>query len=163
MRSERGLAVFLACALLMVCFGGAQAAPLGKGVRPRAARHCATQPVPTGGRAVVWCFDSQREADAAMRARASSSATKMAIMYEDSNLGGSTLTIYENSSLGWCAGSGNIPSWFNDSTSSVRSYCPGLTLYTDTYEGGPSQFFGTGAYNVASWMNDEASSYSFSR
>lgn len=126
------------------------------------ARNCITRPVAAGEQQFISCYSTRQQARTAAATRYSASSdSKMAVLYSNAWLGGDTLTIYQNPNLGWCNGWGNIPSYFNDRTSSLRNYCSGMRLYVNSNRGGSSEYYGNGSWNVSNWMNDRASSYSF--
>lgn len=138
-------------------------------------RHCIT-----GADQVVQCFDT--EADALRVASGGriqlapgqtarslpyeevfgsddSPNTVQAIMYEHTNYGGATLTVYNSGCSIW----NNMPGGWNDVTSSVWSGACGITLYDYPNKdlAGKSVCIGPpGTSYVGSNMNDRASSWS---
>jgi len=84
-------------------------------------------------------------------------ASLYAVLYEDADYGGSTLTIFSSSCSGW----NNISGSWNDKASSVRTYSCGVTLYDNYNLSGMSLRVNAPGTNwVGPAMNDRASSWS---
>ncbi len=83
--------------------------------------------------------------------------TVRSILYEHTNYGGATLTVYGDTCYGW----NNMPVGWNDVASSLRTDSCGITLYEHNNMTGPSVCLGyPGSANLGSTMNDKASSWS---
>lgn len=102
-------------------------------------------------------------------AKAPAAGTLGAVLYQNSNSGGTQYDIYLPAGASGCrngavAYADNIAGYFNDQASSVWLPSPAgcsLTLYRDANEGGTSWQAcpGTFSCNIPGWFNDQASSF----
>jgi len=141
-------------------------------VRASTPEHCITAPA----HLAVQCFATQAAAlRVASGGRIQLAATQtandltnaqlfggtsiQAILYQDENYSGSSLTIYSSTCSGW----NNMPAGWNDVVSSARTSTCGVTLYElyNCNSGGMHLAVSPpGTPNVGPAMNDQASSWS---